>query len=815
MLKHSMKLSNYFQIIRPEYEYIRVQPHKSIKNTNTAHLAKAIQSTYRAIDKRIYKQKKKLFFQCDWKVSHVMDIHKDHVDFYFIIPKPCTNSILQQLCACWPKATLEVMEQKPEAFSKDAETYQLSYSKEDALSLAITNKTETAQPLGDILSVLNIMEEGDRVAVIYNFLPTSQFSWVSRYMETMDKLAQNKLVLKKQNTTEYILKSIAVGTLKLISTVFNVIDDFTGGCGSKKNKDLDLCGDVVRAITQQNPTSRATNNKKTATVIDTQIAVVSESKDRYRKTENAVSVCQSFRCLDEDNTLISREIKRKQPINLEDTSIGTEISTMSCDEIGNFLQVPGRALLTRYNMKYIKNEENPVPKELTSGNKRLCLVKYKDSKQMAYFSTNYDVGTYPALYVGCQGSGKTTAMKHLVKDCINAGEGVVILDFIKACEYSESIIPLVPPEKLVVLDLAKEDQIQGFGFNEFVIKDDMDSYSKCDLASKQSQQIMAFINAISSEDDLTRRMRKYLNAACMICALTGHNSIKNIVDCLSDWQIRHEYIDELTNDVKGRVESKVKLLEELDEWSKPPKNSDEEPEIIGNKDSKVEFILDRISLLEEDFKLSYMYEKDLKDNINLVECMDQGKVVIIQMREIDFPSTMAKNIMTTYLISKVWLSCQIRGAYQTYPLRCNFFIDELFQAPVCMNTVAHIIPQTRKVGLKFIFSTQYLAQLQLIFEAIVASGGTFMLLSGSTEKDFNYFKDKLDNFEYEDLRDMEKFSSMCIVKYEEGYSSFIGKLPYDKEFEVLVGKYTEDKNKLQVVNGESKTTNKPKLTVIK
>lgn len=815
MKKHSMKLSNYFEIVRPEYEYIRVQPHKSIKNTNTASLAKAIQATYRALDKRIYKQKKKLFFQCDWKVSHVMDIYKDHVDFYFIVPKPCLNSIFQQLSACWPKATLEIMEEKPKAFSKDAEIYQLSYSKEDALSLAITNKTETAQPLGDILSVLNIMEEKDRVAVIYNFLPTSQFSWTSRYMETMDKLAHNKLVLKKQNTTEYILKSIAVGTLNLISTIFNVIDDFTGGNSSKTGKDLNLYGDVVKAITQQNPTSRATNSKKAATVIDTQIAVVSESEDRNRKTENAVSVCQSFRCLDEDNTLIFKEVKKKQPINLEDTSIDTEISTMSCDEVGNFLQIPGRALLNRYNMNYIKNEENPVPKELTIGNKRLCLVKYKYTKQMAFFSMNYNIGNYPALYVGCQGSGKTTAMKHLVKDCINAGEGVIILDFIKACEYSESIIPLVPKDKLVVLDLSNFDKMQGFGFNEYVIKDDMDVHKKCDLASKQSQQIMAFINAISNEDDLTRRMRKYLNAACMICTLTHHNSIKDIVDFLSDHMIRHQYIEELSEDVAHELASKIKTLEELDEWSKPAKNSDEEPEIIGTKESKIEFILDRISLLEEDYKLSYMYEKGTEDNIDLVDCMDKGKVVILQMREIDFPSTMAKNIMTTYLISKVWLASQIRGAYHEEPLRCNFFIDELFQAPVCMETVARIIPQTRKVGLKFIFSTQYLTQLQPIIEAIDASGGTFMLLSGSTEKDFKFFRGKVDNFEYEDLRDMEKFSSMCIVKYEEGYSSFIGKLPYDKDLESQIGKYTENGNALQVVNSGTESPVKPKLTVIK
>jgi hypothetical protein len=52
-----------------------------------------------------------------------------------------------------------------------------------------------------------------------------------------------------------------------------------------------------------------------------------------------------------------------------------------------------------------------------------------------------------------------------------------------------------------------------------------------------------------------------------------------------------------------------------------------------------------------------------------------------------------------------------------------------------------------------------------------------MLLTGCTENDFKYFKNKLANFEYEDLRDMEQYSAMCLIKYSKGYSSFITKLP--------------------------------------
>jgi hypothetical protein len=163
--------------------------------------------------------------------------------------------------------------------------------------------------------------------------------------------------------------------------------------------------------------------------------------------------------------------------------------------------------------------------------------------------------------------------------------------------------------------------------------------------------------------------------------------------------------------------------------------------------------------------------------------MNKGKVVLIKMKEDEFPTKMSKNIMVTYWISKIWLACQIRGSKEDQPLRCNVFIDEVFQAPTSLKTLEYVLPQTRKFGLKFIFSTQYTEQLEDIFDTLVASGASFMLLTGSTEKDFNYFKSKFDKFEYEDLKDMEEFSAMCLIKYSKGYASFISKLPYDKDLD--------------------------------
>ena len=157
--------------------------------------------------------------------------------------------------------------------------------------------------------------------------------------------------------------------------------------------------------------------------------------------------------------------------------------------------------------------------------------------------------------------------------------------------------------------------------------------------------------------------------------------------------------------------------------------------------------------------------------------MEEGKVILIKMREADFPTKMQKNLLVTYFVTKIWLASQLRGMLNDKPLRCNVIIDEVFQAPTSMDILEYILPQSRKFACKFIFSTQYIKQLDKIFDTLEASGASFMMLTGSTEDDFNHFKNKLENFEYEDLRDMEKFSSLNLVKYSKGYSSFITKLP--------------------------------------
>ena len=83
----SLKLSDYFKIIKPTYCYIKITPHKSIRNYNTCSIAKAVSTTYKSLDRRLHREQKKLIVESNFKVSYIIDIYGTDVNFYFVVPE--------------------------------------------------------------------------------------------------------------------------------------------------------------------------------------------------------------------------------------------------------------------------------------------------------------------------------------------------------------------------------------------------------------------------------------------------------------------------------------------------------------------------------------------------------------------------------------------------------------------------------------------------------------------------------------------------------------------------------------------------------
>jgi hypothetical protein len=308
----------------------------------------------------------------------------------------------------------------------------------------------------------------------------------------------------------------------------------------------------------------------------------------------------------------------------------------------------------------------------------------------------------------------------------------------------------------------------------------MSIFDKQALSNKKSEMTIQLVDAINDNGEpLSPKMARYLSASANIVYINNNTTLKDVVRCLQDYKFREETIKNIPEVLKDDLEEEIQALEELDEYTKPTKDNPSAK--CGTRDSKIEGILDRVSLLMRDFYLKKMYKKNPKDNINFTKVTEEGRTILIRMPQSKFKDY-AKNVITTFFITKAWLACELRGELSDISKRTHIIVDEISQTKTAERFLESKLTQGRKFGFKPVLALQYLDQLdKKTIYSLKGAGCSFMLLKGAIKEDFDYFKDEInDIFEYEDLKDMCKtyeYPSLNIIQYSEGTSAFITKLP--------------------------------------
>ncbi|NEZ92195.1 hypothetical protein [Clostridium botulinum] len=585
----SMTLKDYFQIQKPTYKILKLTPDTSIRNYNSSNIAKAIQYMYRSITQRIHRKEKKFFIETQVKCSYMIDIQKNDVNFYFVIPERYEGLIKEKITETWPKVTIELVTNIT-PFSQDAVKYQLKYNKEDALSLNVDKKIN--EPLNSILNVLDILEEGDRVGIFYNFMPAVQRGWRKEYQDTIDKIKNNEPIDREKFNIKYIVKEGLILLINLIQDLLDTIGDFFGAEQKKEGPTIAEVAITSLMLDDKKKLSRSTVNKKDAMVLNTQMVVLSDSADIKRQENNAVAVLESYNVISEDNELIYKKIPKKNNFYVTDFKIaGAEENKLSTEECQNLLQLPGRDLLQQHSViEKINTLETKVPEELRKGTKLIGINEYKGSKQNAYLTIDKDYKNLAVTVVGPTRSGKTSFMGNIASNSIDAGECVIVLDYIENCSLSEDIKKCIPHDKVLEINLYDYTKLQGLGYNEAVADSD-NIFIKYESAKKQTSQLITLVNSINvSSSDFTPKMERYLTAASLV-AFINNGAIKDVFKILQNHKFRKECIDTIPENQSENLEEYVEYLRELDEWSKGTK--DNPSQIIGTHVSYITGIIYR------------------------------------------------------------------------------------------------------------------------------------------------------------------------------------------------------------------------------
>ena len=762
MVKYkSIKLSEYFEIRKEEYITYQLIPTKSNKNNGTDNIASLINKMFIKADSLVKKEDKKLVIHTYLKASYYIHITKEEVQFFFIIPKIHSMKFRTKFKETWKYIEVKEVDKIPIDINTCSK-YQLNYTQDDVLSLNVDKRNNDL--LNANMAIVDILENGDVVGILYNFIPTGERenNYLKKtYKENISKY-KDGYTLKKSKTI------LDFGSIAL-KFLIEYIEDFLGSIQKEKraNREIFVCA--------KKDISNSTKRKANKSICKSQTLVISKSKDKKKEKDLGISLCNSFKSISEDNELTYKEIKKDIDI-MRPIINNVSINKTTVEECQSFISLPGRELIEQYNMiEHNKIIDNPVPKCLQNGDMFIGLVNYKEEVYKAYFSMHKEFQNLERVLIGSKGSGKSYKMMKMAHNAIELGNGVVVIDIIGDCKLSKSIANKTPKDKLVRIRCNNFDDIQAYVYNEIPINENMTPYQIVSNAIQRTQQLQVLIDAINDDNSkLSSRMIKFLFAAGAVVYSSKHNaSLSDVLECLEYHETRHNFIDLLSPELSKLLEKRINKLKELDDTDKNGK-------VKGTKDSKIEGILDRTALLEMSSHTEVALNKTCDENINFVDAIRDNKVILIEIPEQEFPSQMIRNIMATFYLSKVWLA-KILLDKEYYQPTTELLFDEFYKCPNCQLLFEIIFAEARKYKLISTVAIHALGQLSSKCRMTLKAGGaSYMLLAGADIQAYRELHTQFEKYGYDEqaFQDLETYSALCLIKNEEtNYSAFVAKLP--------------------------------------
>jgi hypothetical protein len=774
-----MKISNVIQIVKPQYVFLKLKPNNSIRNTSTHLVARTISGMYKNIFQSIKAEEKKLIkllgkefllgtkfsFQVQGKVGYFVYIEKKKIEFYFIVPKQYLSILKEKISDVWNNITVEEVGALP-VFADNATKYQLVYEKEDAMSLKVDRRDNYL--LQSNLNIVDVLEEEDKVGILYNFMPSSQESFKFSYKSTMEKVKKGMPVERNKMGVAYLLKL----TVNFIDGIVRDVSEILGGKTDKQNESLlESLVHQMQGGAGRKPKD-STENKIRNQIIPTQIVVFSESPDKIREMNNGRSLANSFDVLSDDNKLTPKRMNGK--LDLLKYNIGAEVNRMSDEECQNVISIPGHELLERHNfIEKVSTHEVQIPEDLRKGVFCIGANTFRGFKQNAYLTEHHEFKNLLLLLIGPTRAGKTNFMSHLSIDAIDNGECVILFDFIKKNEFSTDVAKCFPDHQVLVIDTTDLETIQGMGYNEAQSLS-TDPFKRYAAAKLQNTNLVLLINAVKADGlaPLSSKMKRYLEAAALVVFL-NNGAFKDVINCLQDEWVRNEWVKKVPRDLYEFMDGYIKALDELDEY-------DKDGNLIGTKLGKVDGILDRMNELKMNPYIELMLKKDTSKNINLAEEIQKNQVICIRMKGAHFPTNMEKDVLTTYWLTKIMLALEVREEIvpEDDRLKVNLVIDEIYQVENTEKVLKDKLSQIAKFRCKPIVSCHYINQLTHMRSALRSANTSYMLIAGCDEDNFKELKSDLAPFTYEtSLKTMLTYHSLNRIKTKDGYATFITKLP--------------------------------------
>ena len=517
--------------------------------------------------------------------------------------------------------------------------------------------------------------------------------------------------------------------------------------------------------------------KRTSEAFLSRILILSDGDNAERTKMNLLATANAYKDLNADNELVMRLPNRKYIKEiLKHNFDGSYELVVSDREASKLIQLPQITLQKLYNLENIETREVMPPKEALTGKIRVgeVALNSKNKTVTVYFSDNVKKVSFTNVVMGAEGCGKTTQIKRIAKECSWQGYSNILIDFIEDNKLAKEVMEGIDVDKTVILRIGDKGFIPALAYNEVskLITEDLDNWMKIHYASMIAEQVEYLVNSITTTNtgELTDPMVRLLNAACRITFVRPGATLGDVFDTL----LRHDKRQQAINYAKSIYSDDSSLFYELksiDEYSKDGKK------VVGTKttNKSLEGIMSRFTQLTKVPFLEAMLKADIDPSHDFDKWIQEGKSVFIMIPQNLFPNPKTRDIITTYFMTRIWLTAQIRED-NTNSRLCNLIFDEVHQMPNTASFIAEHVNEFRRHRLGLTISCHYLGQFKSLEEAMLSKRTNYIICQSTQKDNVKKLAEEIQPFTLDDLANLKLHEAICSINYPSGRHNFICKL---------------------------------------
>ncbi|WP_294173883.1 hypothetical protein [uncultured Clostridium sp.] len=784
MLKKGSQKEYFYETAADPFTIYKIVPDYNLTNNNNIALVNVFSSIYKTPRQRFsfnkgYELPNQVYFDIVFK--------KKQANFYISVKEEYEELIKNKMDTIWNNAEISKVDDIDKMSFKNTEVCELILKDYNFKSLSVSRGD--LYPLTNMMGILKMLNEEETVRINIAIEPTKRSNWVDIAKDEYKQYESGKIVNNDGNKKDELIKLGFTGAEAIVNLYIEMrlllLESVLGIISSDKEEDkinINLKIDSLEEIKKANKysgLSSETNYKMISEVFKVRISILSSSLDNSRAKFNMLSVANSYKDLNSDNSLVVKLLSKKEQENLFNDVMENYIKPskhciLSDKEVSKLIQLPQKDLQNEYKIQSIDTREIDIPEQLKDGLVRIGIAEKQGKKITTYWSKDKNVMALAKVFIGPQNSGKTTAVKRTVKDCYKAGYSNIVIDFIENCQTSKEIEEVIDTKDKIILELGNKDYIPALAYNEVsnLITENMDSWDRINYANLISEQVEYLINAITDTGtgELTAPMIRYLHAASMITFIKPGATINDVFLVLRRWDKRNEAIRYAK--YSGCFEKDDDIFYDLEELHE----RDKEGKIIGTRENLIIGILNRIVILQKNPFIKAMLGAEINKDDNLTKWIEEGKSIFIHIPQTKFPNQNTRDILTTFFISRIWLAVQLRENNKDARL-CNVIFDEVHQVPTTARFLSNHITEFRRHRLGLILSCHYLKQMRELLIALKSSGASYVLIAGTEKENLETLREEILPFTIEEGMKLKPHTSINVANYGNQYAKFITSLP--------------------------------------